>query len=91
MHSFLEGWDPEWKAFGLGKVIDILSIKYAIENRMNEYDFSIGDYEYKYEYTGFYKTNRHYLVFRNRYAFFVYKSTEFIADSLKKIFGKIKK
>jgi CelD/BcsL family acetyltransferase involved in cellulose biosynthesis len=87
MHSFLEGWDPEWKNLGLGKVIDILSIQYAIEIGLSEYDFSIGDYQYKYEYTDFYKTNQNYLIFRTRHAFAVYNVTECIANILKKIFG----
>jgi len=88
MHSFLEGWDPEWKAFGLGKVIDILSIRYAIEKGMTEYDFSIGDYKYKYEYTDHFKTNKHYMIFRTKYAYSTYMTMECCANFAKKLIGR---
>jgi hypothetical protein len=66
MHAFLEGWDPQFRDYGLGKLVDVLSIKGAIEMGFQEFDFSIGNYDYKHEYVTWVRTNQNYIIFKSK-------------------------
>lgn len=65
VHSFLGGWDPEYRDYGPGNLIEAFAIEDAIGQGMKEFDFSIGDYPYKYEFGCLPRRNRNLMVFRS--------------------------
>lgn len=64
-HSFLGGWDPDFRDYGPGNLIEAYAIEDAIGQGMKEFDFSIGDYPYKYEFGCAPRRNRNLMVFRS--------------------------
>lgn len=74
IHAFLEGWDPEWRDLGIGKTVMAFSIEVAIKQGLKEYDYSIGDYKYKYDYATGERTNKNYIIFKSRVKMKIYSS-----------------
>jgi CelD/BcsL family acetyltransferase involved in cellulose biosynthesis len=51
------GYDPQEQALGLGKLLLLFSIKYAVESKLTEFDFLRGDSAYKFGLTKSQKEN----------------------------------
>jgi hypothetical protein len=64
-HSFLGGWDPDFRDYGPGNLIEAYAIEDAVGQGMKEFDFSIGDYPYKYEFGCAPRRNRNLMVYRS--------------------------
>jgi CelD/BcsL family acetyltransferase involved in cellulose biosynthesis len=65
MHSFICGWDMDYSRYGVSKLLIAHSIGRAIEMGLDEYDMSIGDYPYKYDFATGARRNRNVFIFRN--------------------------
>ena len=50
-YSYLRGWDPEFKKYGVANILLMHLIEEAIKNGEQEYDFLRGNESYKFDFT----------------------------------------
>jgi CelD/BcsL family acetyltransferase involved in cellulose biosynthesis len=50
-YYYQSGFDPDWKTYGVGKILLMHTIREAILQDLHEYDFLRGNAEYKYDFT----------------------------------------
>ena len=51
LYSYSVGYDPDWKSYGVGKLVYTHAIKQGISDGAEEFDFLRGDHPYKYYWT----------------------------------------
>ena len=67
-YAYQSGFDPNWKVYGLGKILIYHSIHNAMRNNIKEYDFLRGEEEYKGDFTDVFRNTRKYIVLKYSYA-----------------------
>ena len=63
-YCYLAGLDPKYSRYSVGTFLLSESIKYCINNNLEEYDFLRGVEKYKYRWTKAYRTNHRYIILR---------------------------
>jgi CelD/BcsL family acetyltransferase involved in cellulose biosynthesis len=63
--NYLMSYNPEYKNLGVGKAVCAYSIKYAIENNLETYDFGKGDFDFKHLLGGQKRFNTNVTLYRN--------------------------
>jgi CelD/BcsL family acetyltransferase involved in cellulose biosynthesis len=64
-YYYQSGFDPDWKVFGVGKILLKHTIQEAIRNKLKEYDFLRGEADYKFDFTQTFRHTRKILVARD--------------------------
>jgi CelD/BcsL family acetyltransferase involved in cellulose biosynthesis len=58
LHAFLQGWEPAWGSYRVMTALFAHTVRRAIEEGFEEYDLSIGDYDYKHYFTSLQRNNQ---------------------------------
>lgn len=89
-YYYQSGFDPDWKGYGVGKILLNYTIMGAIQNKLREYDFLRGDTDYKFNFTDTFRHTKEILVINNKYKAKLYylhkKIHNHIKETIKTIF-----
>lgn len=88
-YYYQSGFDPEWKNYGVGKILIYHTICEAIKSGLNEYDFLRGDTDYKFDFTDKFRHTKKILISRNTYKANLYFAKKKIISRSKNIFKLI--
>lgn len=66
-YYYQSGFDPDWKIYGVGKILLNHTIREAIRGKLNEYDFLRGEADYKFDFTDTFRHTREILLAKDTY------------------------
>lgn len=79
------GVDPEYKTYSAGRVLIAHAIEDAINNSMAYFDFGKGDSQYKLDWGCDVIQNNKIVIWSSQLTYFLYTSTNFVYNTMKKI------
>lgn len=87
--NYQMSYDDKYYKEGIGVHTILHSIKYAIENKKDEYDLLLGEEEYKKRWSSSIRRSKYYIIYGNTYKSYVLYKYMKIVESMKRLIRKI--